>query len=113
MPNVLIIGFKPRKAKKIRDLVEGILRQTGRYQKSYTTIINAQVAYHILNSQTCLKSGRFDRMPAPYVLVRDEKLHVARQVARALHEVDIINGPNLDVEYEKIGGFFSARSKKL
>lgn len=89
MSNIVLVGFP---AKKVKELVPLINQQLIRENHTRDTVITVTKAETFL-----CESGK----PAPYVVVRDSVSETAYEVAHMLNLA-----LNLDVEFQKIGGFF-------
>jgi len=93
MANILIIGFEKLESEKLRDQIDGVMKQLGRNKKyeSATVILPAQTKW-------CESACR-----APYLVVRHSKTAEAKAIAEALHLA-----LNLDIEYETISGYLAS-----
>ena len=91
MSNILIVGFDPSGAIRVRREINDWVVANPRFGSSVTTIVNAEV-------RPC-KFKREDKA-IPYLVVRDSDEDRAWTLARLLNEK-----LNLDVEAERLLGF--------
>jgi hypothetical protein len=86
----MLIGFNEDEVDTLRPQIERLVRDLGESHDAITTSIPAITKW-------CDRDKR-----APYLLVRNTKLSRARRIAEEIHRV-----LDIDVEYEKIGGFIA------